>query len=164
MKFCPCGNKISAWGVRKRLRDGQIRRNKLGSRVDAFILKRGKISIYYTHAIITRGLYTFYLLFEVYSCTVTFALCMVIIQEQFLIKSGLQRRAQGMYQTHDIHTPNLETMSPELFTCDCSFFREIQLGYISIQIRSKQIANFVRKKEIKICRFRIGYWMSWSRC
>ena len=97
MKFCPCGNKISAWGVRKRLRDGQIRRNKLGSRVDAFILKRGKISIYYTHAIITRGLYTFYLLFEVYSCTVTFALCMVIIQEQFLIKSGLQWRAYGTY-------------------------------------------------------------------
>ena len=30
--------------------------------------------IYRTRAIITRGLYTFYLLFEVYLCTVTFGL------------------------------------------------------------------------------------------
>ena len=44
---------------------------------------------YRTRAIITRGLYTFYPLFEVHLCTVTFGLCMVIIQERFLIKSGL---------------------------------------------------------------------------
>ena len=44
---------------------------------------------YRTRAIITRGLYTFYPLSEVHLCTVTFGLCMVSIQERFLIESGL---------------------------------------------------------------------------
>ena len=34
----------------------------------------GKLYIYRTRAIITRGLYTFYPLFEVHLCTVTFGL------------------------------------------------------------------------------------------
>ena len=42
---------------------------------------------YRTRAVITRGLYTFYQLFQVHLGTVT--LCMVSIQERFLIKSGL---------------------------------------------------------------------------
>ena len=44
--------------------------------------------MYHTHAIITRGLYIFYPLFEAHLCTL--ALCMVSIQERFLNKSGLQ--------------------------------------------------------------------------
>ena len=48
---------------------------------------------YRTRAIITRGLYTFYPLFEVHLCILTLALCMVSIQERFLIKSGLLWRA-----------------------------------------------------------------------
>jgi hypothetical protein len=56
---------------------------------------------YRTRAIIIRGLYTFYHLFEVKKCffKVFFlkilALCMVSIQERFLIKSGLWWRAYG---------------------------------------------------------------------
>ena len=42
---------------------------------------------YHTRAIITRGLYTFYPLFEVHLRTATFGL--ISIQERFLIKSGL---------------------------------------------------------------------------
>ena len=49
-----------------------------------------KKTMYRTRAIITRGLYTFYPLFEVHLCTVTFGLMYGIsIQERFLIKSGL---------------------------------------------------------------------------
>ena len=50
---------------------------------------------YRTRSIITRGLYTFYLLFEVQKrfsrgfLKKNLALCMVSIQERLLIKSGL---------------------------------------------------------------------------
>ena len=44
----------------------------------------------------TRGLYTFYPLFEVYLCTL--ALCMVSIQEWFLIKRTVfQKRSQQTF-------------------------------------------------------------------
>ena len=51
--------------------------------------------MYRTRTIITRGLYTFYSLFEVQKRFLRgfflkiLALCMVSIQERFLIKSGL---------------------------------------------------------------------------
>ena len=48
--------------------------------------------MYRTRAIITRGLYIFYPLFEVHLCTMTFRLMYGCIQEQFLIKSGLKWR------------------------------------------------------------------------
>ena len=48
------------------------------------------VTNYRTRAIITRGLYTFYPLFEVHFCTLPFGLMyMVSIQELFLIKSRL---------------------------------------------------------------------------
>ena len=54
-----------------------------------------KISIYRTRAIITRGLYIFYPIFEDHFFVFKevfqkiLPLCMVSIQERFLIKSGL---------------------------------------------------------------------------
>ena len=58
-------------------------------------------SEYRTHAIITRGLYTFYPIFEgqkrflrSFFCKIL-TLCMVSIQERFQVKSGLYWRAYG---------------------------------------------------------------------
>ena len=64
---------------------------------------------YRTRAIITRGLYTFYPLFEVHLCTVT--LCMVSIQEWFLIKSGLQWRAYGIQQLKLVPASSYSTIT-----------------------------------------------------
>ena len=51
-----------------------------------------------------------------------------------------------MYQTHDIQTLNLETTSSELFTCDCSFFCEIQLGYYQHLDQIKTKSKFCGEK------------------
>ena len=66
------------------------------SEVIPMVLYLGKI-IYRTRAIITRGLYSFYPLFGVQKrfFLKILDLCMVSIQERFLIKSGLWWRAYG---------------------------------------------------------------------
>ena len=73
-----------------------------------FVLITGAICTYRTRTIITRGLYTFYPIFEgqkrflrSFFCNIL-ALCMVSIQEGFQIKSGLLWRAYGKSSDHQI--------------------------------------------------------------
>ena len=54
----------------------------------SYSVQKPQLYIYRTRAIITRGFYTFYSLFEDHLCTVTFgllALCMVSIQERVIV-------------------------------------------------------------------------------
>ena len=51
-------------------------------------------TIYRTRAIITRGLYTFYRFLKFIYVLWRLALCMVSIQRQFVIKSGLYWRVR----------------------------------------------------------------------